>query len=66
VPEIFLVPSLAPSENFNGHSMTGELLRVMVCPPVNAGWGDERKAEALRHSSNTKFYPSCCAKREPK
>jgi N-dimethylarginine dimethylaminohydrolase len=45
VPEIFLVPSLAPSENFNGHSMTGELLRVMVCPPVNAGWGDERKAE---------------------
>jgi len=22
----------------NGHSMTDELLRVMVCPPLNAGW----------------------------
>ncbi len=43
--EIFLVPSLVPSGNFNGHSMTGELLRVMVCPPVNAGWGNERKVE---------------------
>ena len=28
--------------------MTGELLRVMVCPPANAGWGDERKAEKWR------------------
>jgi N-dimethylarginine dimethylaminohydrolase len=28
--------------------MTGELLRVMVCPPVNAGWGDERKAGQWR------------------
>jgi N-dimethylarginine dimethylaminohydrolase len=27
-----------PSEIFNGHSMTGELRRVMVCPPGNAGW----------------------------
>ena len=25
-------------ENFNGNSMTGKLLRVMVCPPGNAGW----------------------------
>jgi len=48
VPEIFLVPSLAPSNTFNGHSMTGELLRVMVCPPENAGWGDSRKAGAWR------------------
>jgi N-dimethylarginine dimethylaminohydrolase len=32
------------SENFNGHSMTGELLRVMVCPPGNAGWGVSGKA----------------------
>ena len=24
--------------NSNGHSMTGELLRVMVCPPRHAGW----------------------------
>jgi N-dimethylarginine dimethylaminohydrolase len=35
-----------PSENFNGHSMTGELLRVMVCPPGNAGWNDSGKAAA--------------------
>jgi N-dimethylarginine dimethylaminohydrolase len=48
VPEIFLVPSLTPSENFNGHSTTGELLRVMVCPPGNAGWDDSRKAAAWR------------------
>ena len=30
--------------SFNGHSMTGELLRVMVCPPENAGW--DRLAES--------------------
>jgi N-dimethylarginine dimethylaminohydrolase len=35
-----------PSENFNGHSMTGELLRVMVCPPGNAGWKISGKAAA--------------------
>jgi N-dimethylarginine dimethylaminohydrolase len=27
-----------PTETFNGHSMTGDLLRVLVCPPRNAGW----------------------------
>jgi N-dimethylarginine dimethylaminohydrolase len=37
-----------PSENFNGHSMTGELLRVMVCPPGNAGWNVPGKAAAWR------------------
>jgi N-dimethylarginine dimethylaminohydrolase len=37
-----------PSENFNGHSMTGELLRVMVCPPGNAGWNISGKATAWR------------------
>jgi N-dimethylarginine dimethylaminohydrolase len=42
------VPSLAHSENFNGHSMTGELLRVMVCPPGNAGWDISGKAAAWR------------------
>jgi len=42
------VPSLVPSENFNGHSMTGELLRVMVCPPGNAGWDISGKATAWR------------------
>ncbi len=26
--------------------MTGELLRVMVCPTANAGWGDSRKVSA--------------------
>jgi N-dimethylarginine dimethylaminohydrolase len=48
VPQIFLVPSLTHSENFNGHSMTGELLRVMVCPPGNAGWDISAKAAAWR------------------
>src|ERR1700693_3070370 len=42
------VPSSMPSENFNGHSMTGELLRVMVCPPGNAGWNLSGKASAWR------------------
>lgn len=28
--------------------MTGELLRVMVCPPGNAGWHDPRKMAAWR------------------
>ena len=28
--------------------MTGELLRVMVCPPRNAGWDNSRKAAAWR------------------
>src|ERR1700726_4033445 len=37
-----------PSANFNGHSMTGELLRVMVCPPGNAGWNEPGKAAAWR------------------
>ncbi len=37
-----------PSDNFNGHSMTGELLRVMVCSPGNAGWNISGKAAAWR------------------
>ena len=45
---MFLVPSLMPSDNFNGHSMTGELRRVMVCPPGNAGWDVAGKAAAWR------------------
>jgi N-dimethylarginine dimethylaminohydrolase len=36
------------SENFNGHSMTGELRRVMVCPPGNAGWDIAGKVAAWR------------------
>jgi N-dimethylarginine dimethylaminohydrolase len=35
-------------EKFNGHSMTGRLLRVLVCPPRNAGWGDVQKAAEWR------------------
>jgi N-dimethylarginine dimethylaminohydrolase len=42
------MPSDMPSENFNGHSMTGELLRVMVFPPGNAGWNISGKAAAWR------------------
>jgi len=34
--------------SFNGHSMTGDLRRVMVCPPGNAGWNDPRKTSAWR------------------
>ena len=44
MPEIFLVPSIVTVENFNGHSMTGDLLRVMVCPPGSAGWDTSAKA----------------------
>jgi N-dimethylarginine dimethylaminohydrolase len=36
------------SESFNGHSLTGELRRVMVCPPSNAGWNVSGKAAAWR------------------
>jgi N-dimethylarginine dimethylaminohydrolase len=46
VPEIFLVPSPVSSEHFNGHSMVGELRRVLVCPPDNAGWNNPRNASA--------------------
>jgi N-dimethylarginine dimethylaminohydrolase len=35
-------------EKFNGHSMTGELLRVMVRPLSPGGWDDPRKAAAWR------------------
>jgi N-dimethylarginine dimethylaminohydrolase len=30
--------AILSSQNINGHSMTGELLTVLVCPPRNAGW----------------------------
>jgi N-dimethylarginine dimethylaminohydrolase len=33
---------------YNGHSMTGELLRVMVCSPANAGWNVAAKSAAWR------------------
>jgi N-dimethylarginine dimethylaminohydrolase len=32
----------------NGHSMTGELLRVMVCPPRHAGWDRSDRAANWR------------------
>ena len=46
--EIFLVPALPHPEKFNGHTMTGELLRVMVCSPENAGWNRPEKTAAWR------------------
>jgi len=36
------------AENSSGHSMTGELLRVMVCPPRNAGWDRPDRSAAWR------------------
>lgn len=48
MPEMFLVPSLPHPGKFNGHSMTGELLRVVVCPPGNAGWNSAEKSVAWR------------------
>jgi arginine deiminase len=38
--------SMQPS--FNGHSMTAELLRVLVCRPEDAGWNDSDKSAAWR------------------
>jgi N-dimethylarginine dimethylaminohydrolase len=35
-------------EKYNGHSMTGELLRVMVCPPRHAGWDRPDRVAAWR------------------
>jgi len=29
---------------FNGHSMVGDLQRVLVCPPLHAGWDDPVRA----------------------
>ncbi|MGP8017384.1 MAG: dimethylarginine dimethylaminohydrolase family protein [Thermoplasmata archaeon] len=40
--------SHAHTKKFNGHSMTGELRWVMVCPPGNAGWDDPRRSTAWR------------------
>jgi len=31
------------ARKFNGHSMTGDLRRVLVCPPRNAGWDRPEK-----------------------
>jgi len=36
------------SNNFNGHSMVGELRRVMVCSPRNAGWDDPQHSSRWR------------------
>jgi N-dimethylarginine dimethylaminohydrolase len=35
-------------EKYNGHSMTGELLRVMVCQPRHAGWDRSEPPTAWR------------------
>src|SRR3974390_238098 len=36
-----------PPPPYNGHSMIGELLRVIVCPPRHAGW-DRQETLAWR------------------
>jgi N-dimethylarginine dimethylaminohydrolase len=36
------------SEIYNGHSMTGELRRVMVCSPREAGWEDAERQSQWR------------------
>ena len=42
----FLDKQSGESRAFNGHSMTGELRRVIVCPPANAGWNVSAKSAA--------------------
>src|SRR6195256_2128523 len=37
-----------PSNRYGGQSMTGELLRVMVCPPHHAGWDRADRVAAWR------------------
>jgi N-dimethylarginine dimethylaminohydrolase len=37
-----------PSANYNGHSMTGDLQRVLVCPPRNAGWDRAERVASWR------------------
>ena len=41
-----------PTETFNGHSMTGQLQRVLVCSPRDAGWN---KAERLSFWKDLEF-----------
>jgi N-dimethylarginine dimethylaminohydrolase len=36
------------AEKFNSHSMTGDLRRVLVCPPRNAAWDRPEKLAAWR------------------
>jgi N-dimethylarginine dimethylaminohydrolase len=38
---------------YNGHSMTGDLLRVLVCPPRNAGWD---RSDRLASSRELGFH----------
>lgn len=40
------------TESFNGHSMVGDLRRVLVCPPEHAGWNDDSR---LVHSQQLGF-----------
>ncbi|MBZ5654581.1 MAG: arginine deiminase [Acidobacteriia bacterium] len=37
-----------PAEKFDSHSMTGDLVRVLVCPPHHAGWDRPEKLGAWR------------------
>jgi N-dimethylarginine dimethylaminohydrolase len=49
---------MAPQKS-NGHSMTGELLRVMVCPPRNAGWDQAPTTASWRELGY--LHPPECA-----
>jgi N-dimethylarginine dimethylaminohydrolase len=52
------------AEKLNGHSMTGELLRVMVCSPVNAGWNDPSRTEVWQELGFQRVPDFARAKRE--
>jgi N-dimethylarginine dimethylaminohydrolase len=45
------------SENLNGHSMVGTLLRALVCSPGNAGWNVPKRA-ARWHELGFKHQPN--------
>src|SRR5215467_1476251 len=41
----FCAVAASGGQNINGHSMTGELVSVMVCPPDLAGWNDTERTK---------------------
>jgi len=44
-----MVPTIAESRT-NGHSMVGDLRRVLVCSPGSAGWGESGESATARES----------------
>ena len=43
------------AEKYNSHSMTGDLRRVLVCPPRNAGWDRPEKVACWREVGFQRF-----------